>query len=234
MTPHAGMLQRALIRLHDWLACADPVGRGDMIFALAGRQSRKICALEMFSHGWAPQLLLSVGRFEIRSFVDLRIPAQPDLLQIAAPVAPAKRHLFVWFGNGKSEAELIHKGRLGTLSEILALNTWLATHCEVRSVLVVSSAVHLRRVRLCCRRVLPPSVRVRFLAADKQEPRLRRDSWWRSAETRWIVLSELPKLLLYGLVLNLRPPGKMRVLRDSLLIQGSSREKQFILRRTGS
>jgi hypothetical protein len=50
-------------RLYDWLACADSVADGDLIFAVAGRQSRKMFALELFSQGHAPKLLLSVARF---------------------------------------------------------------------------------------------------------------------------------------------------------------------------
>lgn len=56
------------MQLYDWLACVDPIGDADLIFALAGRHSRKVHALELFSLGRTPTLLLSVDRFEIRRF----------------------------------------------------------------------------------------------------------------------------------------------------------------------
>jgi len=195
-------LQRFLIRLYGWLACADSSTGGDLIFALAGRQSRKNYALEMFSRGRVSQLLISVGRFEIRSFGDLPFPVRLNLPQMAASVPPSQRHLFVHLGNRTSAVEFVHKGRLGTLSEIRALQTWLATRSEIRSVLIVTSAPHLRRVRLCCRCFLPASIRFRLLPVDEEGSGLRRDLWWQTRRNRAIVLPEFPKLLLYWLALH--------------------------------
>src|SRR2546428_13781518 len=129
----ASAFQSLLIRLFDWLACADPVCDGDLIFALAGRQSRKIFALELFLQRWAQALILSVGRFEIRRFANLGWPDPLNLLQIAAPVSPSKRHFFVSFWKGESAAEFVRRGRFGTLSEIQALATWLREHPNINS-----------------------------------------------------------------------------------------------------
>ncbi len=196
------LLQRLLVWLYEWLACAESSSEGDLIFALAGRQSRKSYALEMLLQGRARQLLLSVGRFEIRSFGDLPFPVRLNLPAVAASVSPAQRYLFVHLVNKTSEVVFIHKGRLGTLSEILALKAWLAARSEIKSVLIVSSAAHLRRVRLCCRSLLPAFVHFRLVAADKDG--LRPDLWWRTSKTMVIVLLEFPKLLLYWLVFTLR------------------------------
>lgn len=195
-------LQRLLIRLFEWLSCGDSVTDTDLIFALAGRQSRKSCALEMFSRGRAPQLLLSVGRFEIRRFGDLPLPVRLNLPQLAASVAPPKRHLFVSLAQTTAQVEFIPRGRLGTLSEIRALKTWLAARAEIRSVLIVSSAPHLRRVRLCCSSLLPVSVQFRLLAAAGEEEWSPPGLWWQSARKKSILLPELPKLLLYWFVLR--------------------------------
>jgi len=197
-------LQGFLVRLYEWLTCADLPGDGDLVFALAGRQSRKSYALEMFSQGRVPQLLLSVGRFEIRRFDDLPLPFRMNLPQRAASVAPPQRHFFVYIDNTTSAAQLIRTGRFGTMSEIRALNAWLAVREGIKSVLIVSSAAHLRRVRLCCRSLLPSAIQFRLLAVEEEGSGLRRDLWWRTAKTRSIVLAEFPKLLLYWLVLRLR------------------------------
>ncbi len=195
-------LQKVLVRLYEWLAVADSSGDGDLIFALAGRQSRKRHALEMFSQGQAPRLLLSVGRFEIRLFEGLPCPVKLNLPRRAAAVAPAQRHLFVYLANTISEVEFIPKGRLGTLSEIRALQTWLECRSEIKSVIIVSGAAHLRRVRLCCRGLLPAAIQLRLLPANDEDAWMRRDLWWRTGRTRSIVLPEFPKLLLYWLVLR--------------------------------
>src|SRR5271170_5807203 len=111
-------LRRFLIRLYDWLACAESSSEADLIFALAGRHSRKSCALGMFSQGRARQLLLSVGRFEIRSFESLPFPVRLNLPAVAASISPPERHFFVHLVNKTSEVVRVHKGQLGTLSEI--------------------------------------------------------------------------------------------------------------------
>jgi hypothetical protein len=189
-------------RLYDWLACADSVGEGDLIFALAGRQSRKMFALELFSQGRAPKLLLSVARFEIRRFAKLPLPVYVDLLSIAAPIPAPARHFFVSFEARKSAVEFIQlRGRFGTLREIQALAAWLKDRPTINSVLVVSSASHLRRVRLCCRAFLPRRLQLRMLADPNENP-LEWDQWWRHRDARVMVLAEPIKLLLYSIVLS--------------------------------
>jgi len=197
------MLHTFLMRLHDWLACADSVCCGDLIFALAGRLSRKEHAAFLFSSKFAPQMLLSVGRFEIRHFAGVALPMAVNLIPIASSVAPPRRHMFVWFGKGTCHAGLIRRDKLGTLSEVVALKDWLVGHPEIKTVLIVSSATHLRRVRLCCRDVMPGGVRFRFLPAAG-EPWSKRDSWWLDQKNRNVVLAELPKLLLYWIILHCR------------------------------
>jgi hypothetical protein len=193
-----------LIRLYDWLSCADPVCHGDLIFVLAGRQSRKVFGLQLFSEKRAPNLLVTVGRFEIRRFANLAWPVHVDLLQIAKPVPPPERWFFVSSGTDVGTVELVRRGRFGTLSEIRALAAWLKRHPNINSVLVVTSGSHLRRVRMCCRNLLPRYVQIRLLAASDDGGFLGRDGWWRDRETRRIVLYEFPKLLLYWPVLQFK------------------------------
>jgi hypothetical protein len=195
------IVQALVRRLYDWLACADSVADGDLIFPVAGRQSRKMFALELFSQGRAPKLLLSVARFEIRRFAKLPLPVSLDLLSIAASIPAPVRHFFVSLEAGKSAVEFVRlRGRFGTLREIQALATWLRDHPNINSVLVVSSASHLRRVRMCCRAFLPRRLQFRMLADPNENP-LEWDQWWRRREARVMVLAEPFKLLLYLIVL---------------------------------
>jgi hypothetical protein len=210
------MLAPRLLRmLYKWLDCSDSASKADLIFALAGRPGRKKFALETMAAGLVPKLLLSVGRFELRSFGELSFPVPLNLPRIAAEVPPERRHFFVYLENSAAEVEFIPKRYLGTLTEIGALASWVRRHGQIRSVLIASSPTHLRRVRMCCRVLLPPSLELRFLAVAAEDPCLQPDLWWRSERTRFVVLSEFPKLLLYWVVLHFaRMTGNSEQLRD--------------------
>jgi hypothetical protein len=173
----------------------------DLIFVLAGREARKACALQLFHEERAPRILLSVGRFEIRKFRNLPLPIPVDLLKLALTVAPPLRHFFVCFEDGKATIERISIGRFGTLSEMRALVTWLGRCPKVRRILMVSSRVHLPRLRLCCWALLPSQLCAEFFAApdsamDMQPvPGLRRLSHW------GLVLGEAVKVPVYAALL---------------------------------
>ncbi len=198
------MLTRLLERLYDWLSPADPAGSSDLIFALAGRQSRKLYALELFGQGTGKNLLLSVGRFEIRKFAQLSWPVEIDLTRVAASTPAAMRHYFVSMESGRSEVELIARGRLGTLSEIRALAAWLHRRPHIRSLVIVSSGPHLRRVRECCRVLLPERLQLRFHSTPN-DGWLTRSGWWRDAYSRRLVAKEVGKVFVYRLLLM---PGR--------------------------
>jgi uncharacterized SAM-binding protein YcdF (DUF218 family) len=154
--------------LLDWLARADPVAPADAIFVLAGQKSRKLFAIRLLEQGIAPRVLFSVGRFEIRRFPELGLPQTIDLLQIAQSIPPPQRHFFVLFENQQFTVQRIPVKTLGTLSEIDALADWLLAHPEISSLLVVSSSSHLRRLRMCCRRLLRRNVRCSFVATPEE------------------------------------------------------------------
>lgn len=193
------MLRRLLARIYDWLSPSDTAIPSDMIFTLAGRQNRKVYALGLYSQGLAPILLLSVGRFEIRRVGQLPLPGPAvDLPSLAAPVPPRQRHYFVSLEPGATTATRIHRRFLGTWSEISALARWLQERPGVNSLLIISSAFHLRRVRLCARALLPPGLAIRYLGVP-QDGFVNRSEWWRDRRTRSDVLKEFPKLLVYRL-----------------------------------
>ena len=159
-------------RLRAWLSPADPLRSADLIFVLAGRVHRKEYALELFRQGLAPRLLFSVGRFEIRRFSKMPLPVALDLLKIAQEVSPPQRHYFVSFDGQGVHADHVLPGRFGTLTEIAALGRWLDANPQVRSVLIISSADHLRRVRMCCRSRLKAATKLAYLAAPVNLPEL--------------------------------------------------------------
>jgi hypothetical protein len=136
----------------------------DLLFALAGRMSRKHYALQVFREGLAPKLLFSVARFEIRRFSKMALPVPLDLLKLAQDVPPPKRHFFVLFQGSEFRVQHVPPRRFGTFTEIASLARWLSANPEIRSLILISDATHLRRIQMCCQSLLPRGVVVALLA----------------------------------------------------------------------
>lgn len=207
MSVSSSALQRLAAPLgwiYDWCTHADSIRDADMIFVLAGRQGRKSCGLELFYKGRAPGILLSTGRFEIRKLEELSLPAQINLLELARKVPPSLRHFFVFFEGETASAEWIEPRPFGTLNEIESLARWLHSRENIRSLCIVSSAPHLRRVRICCRALVPEWMRVGLVAVPGERPGYDRSRWWRDRETFTEMLLELLKIPCYKLLLTFR------------------------------
>ena len=187
--------------LFDWLTRADSPVYSDAIFVLAGHKSRKVLAIQLFGQGTAPRILFSVGRFEIRRFPELGLPQTIDLLQLAQTTPPPQRHFFVLFEGQQFTVQRIPVRVLGTLSEIDALADWVAEHPAISSLLIVSSAAHLRRLRICCRMLLPQKIRTKFLAAPEESAMPNQRNWWNDASASKAVLSEFVKIVCYSVFL---------------------------------
>ncbi len=190
-------IRDVLTGLYNWLACAEMPEQCDAIFVLAGREHRKWFGLRLLEEGWAERLILSVGRYEVRGFSKLALPVTVDLIGAVAHIAPQERHFFVTILAGQAEVRKIELAALGTMSEIRGLADWLNANPQVRSVMVVSSGFHLRRVRLCCRALVKRNVRLMFVAAPG--PDQGNGRWWRNPLTLRLVMAELPKLVVYRL-----------------------------------
>ena len=182
-------------KLLDWLARADSPAHADAIFVLAGHKSRKVFAIWLLERGAASRILFSVGRFEIRRFPELGLPQTIDLLQMAQSISPPLRHFFVLLENAEFTVQRIPVRVLGTLSEIDALADWLLAHPQMSSLLVVSSGAHLRRLRMCCRRLLRRNVKCSFVAVPVENGD--------SDSNRMAILLECFKVACYALFLPL-------------------------------
>jgi uncharacterized SAM-binding protein YcdF (DUF218 family) len=179
----------------------------DLIFVLAGLEARKAYGLELWRQHGAGAILFSVGRFEIRKFSKLDLPASIDLLEAAKPIPPPQRHFFVSFGVDGWPVKQIRIGRFGTWSEIEALALWLGRRYRVRSLVVVSSAYHLYRVRICCRALLPERVHVEYRASPDEDRNGNRRPWskdFRHHQTRLAELIKIPAYWLLALPYSLR------------------------------
>jgi len=183
---------------------------------LAGRVYRKDYALELFRQGLSPRILFSVGRFEIRRFSKMALPVPLDLLKLTQEVPPSQRHYFVFFEGQEVRAQHVLPEQFGTLTEIDALARWLSARPDIRTVLIVSSGAHLRRIRMCCQSLLNADIRLAFLAAPPTrsgrplpEPAEQQQYYPQAEESSGFAtakedLLEMFKLSIYWILLKLR------------------------------
>lgn len=192
-----------LYSLFDLLSVDDPPRRSDCIFAFAGRPERKRHGIELWHRGFAPTLLLSVGRFEWRRFPELELPEDGGLKRMAEETTPPERHFFVTVTRQGISCDRVHVGPFGTRSEARALAAY-ARRAGLRSILVVSTRVHLRRAALIVGRSLRGSgVETAYTAVPEERSSIRRREWWRAPATRRLVSLEFLKYLYYWI--RLRP-----------------------------
>jgi len=183
----------------DFMVTEDQVTSCDLIFVLAGRLERKNYGLKLFRQGMALRLVLSVGRYEVRHTAAL-LPEGSELIAIRDKTPPAERHFWVELAGGRRTISLARIQRIGTYEELNALASWLASQPPAR-IALISTSIHLRRVRYCCSRIPFFTERNVYLwPVPEQDSSFRRSRWW----TRWTdaryLISELVKLAGYRLL----------------------------------
>jgi hypothetical protein len=194
------LVTRSLRALHEGLDRSVPPEPCDAIVAFAGRTERARHALALWRDGAAPDLVLSVGRFEWRRFPELGLPSDGGLRDLVLRTPPSLRHFLVVIDRSGSRAEWMPQGRFGTLAESKAVAR-LARERGWRSVQAVTTAAHSRRALLALRRCTRGApLLLGIVAVPEPQSSLRRDSWWRDGAGRALVLGEWMKLPVYGLL----------------------------------
>jgi hypothetical protein len=184
--------------LCDYLALDDMPSQSDVIFVLAGRPERKAYGLELFQQGIAPRLVLSVGRFEVRKmdafgFQDL------NMRELVKHMAPKDRHFFVEISDGSRTVTPARIKRVGTFGELAALATYLGER-QIKTLTVISTSVHLRRVRLCCRKISAlRRLNISYVPVPEGLSSFQRGTWWKKLDQWSYIGSEYIKLLAYRL-----------------------------------
>jgi len=209
--------------LHRILFRSDPIERADLIFVFAGHRSRKFWAVRLFHEGWAPRVLISTGdppyiaRLVRREIGHSGVPDEQiwtDIANTAALPSPQMGQFFVCLDDKEWSVEQISVGWFGTLSETEALAQWLERHPSIRSLLIVSVGIHLRRVEMCCQQLIPQYCRIRLVAVPPHVADLTgREQTPEHIATRGILL-EWVKVLMYRGILLLR--GRHRKSRPSV------------------
>jgi hypothetical protein len=189
--------------IYDFLDVGKAPQFSDCIFVLAGQQDRKVYGMKMWRFGFASQLILSVGQFEWRRFHELGLESDGGLESLVKQTPPKKRHLLVRMDRQDVSCFPVQIGHFGTLSESRALAEFMSAK-SVRSLLVVSSPVHLRRVALAFRKAFRKSgIRLTFVATPEKTS-------FNSPEDRAAVWREFFKYLIYRLFAFVLPGAKSR------------------------
>lgn len=215
-----------LLRLYDSLTRSDAAtAPADLIFVMAGRMERKQYGLELYRAGAAPWLALSVGRFEVNRMRGLDWEGFDDLVALRNRTPTTARHFFILMDSSGVRFETARLRRWSTYGEALALRELLRRK-PARSVIVVSTDVHLRRVSVALGDVFRDApVKFLYVAVPPHLSFPRRDEWWARPEDRSFVVREMLKLAGYRLILSMGPWATRRLMR--------LKEADFSVRRPG-
>ena len=141
---------------HGWLYQRlirnDTPRPADLIFVMAGRMERKQYGLDLFRAGFAPRLLLSVGRFEVSRMRSIGFEKADELIAYRDRTAPGERHFFCEIRASGIRMEAPRLAQWNTYGELEALREVLK-HDMPRSVIFLSTDIHLRRVAVAFSKV---------------------------------------------------------------------------------
>jgi hypothetical protein len=183
----------------DFLTITDPVAQCDTIVVLAGRFERKLYGIELFQLGLAQRLILSIGRFEVTQTAAPPIAAS-EIISVRDKLPPERRHFWLDYENGERKICEANLKRPGTIGELRALAIYLAQRSPA-SIAIVSTSIHLRRIRFCCSRISHfTGVNILFWPVPEEMSSFRKEKWWRRPDHWRYLISEYIKLAGYCLV----------------------------------
>lgn len=167
---------------------------------------RKRYGLDLYGTGLAPRLVLSIGRFEVSKMPRIGINVPAELIELRDSIPPEERHFFLELNASGVHVEKAKLRRWSTYGELLAFRDRLVSD-PARSVLVISTDIHLRRAALTLDGLLYGSNRkILYCAVPDGYGSLKKAKWWTRREDRRYVMSEAFKLVGYRLILAM--PGR--------------------------
>ncbi len=159
-----------------WLYSGEPPTPAELLLVLGGGSAERArTALELYRAGFAPRIMVTDGS------------GHPDIAFAAMEEAGIPRRALV--------SPL--RPATSTAEDALAIRQVVVRH-GIRSVLVVTSPYHCRRVSLALRRILA-DVPVEWTVTPSTSLYMDADSWWLSRQGWITVAKEYPKLAWYWL-----------------------------------
>jgi hypothetical protein len=163
---------------------------------LAGRPERKPYGLSLFQQGLAQRLILSVGRFEVRTTAELL--QMPGLVTLRDELPPHRRHFWIDFRpSAKPQIFVARLKKTNTFWELNALSEHLGDEAPLR-ITIISTVIHLERIHYCCSRIpFFQGKELRFVPVPEEQSSFKSRGWWHRRADRAYVLSELVKFAAY-------------------------------------
>lgn len=191
-----------LDRLYDRLTLHDAPRPADLIFVLAGRMERKQYGLDLYRAGFAPRLLLSIGRYEVSKMGSVDFTGLDELLARRDRTPPARRHFFCEMTASGMRTETAKVSPWNTYGEVSALRDYLKPDWP-RRLILVSTDLHLRRVAHTFARVFRGMPVEAYYCPVPAVSR----------SDRGYVLRETVKLAAYQVILKLPDEISQRIMR---------------------
>lgn len=189
---------KILRSLADFLSLDDSPANCDLIFVLAGRPERKPYGWQLFRSGLAPRLILSVSRYEVRQTAQQPVEI-PELLPLRDSTPASMRHFWIDFHGDNRTVSLAGLRETNTYWELYALGQYLESGFP-RRIAIVSTSIHLRRVRWCSRRIRTfANSTLHFVPVPEDTSCFQRKGWWKHSAQWAYLLSEYAKLAGYML-----------------------------------
>ena len=168
-----------------WLVVEDPLAKARAIAVLSGRMPLRAAeAAKLYRQGYSPEVWLTHSVEPGESLKAMGIPYQGEEVYSA--------RVLIQEGVPATAIHVLEPPIVNTADEVRVISAALAGEKD-RSVILVTSKPHTRRVRLLWRKLAPQNCRgmVRAAGEDRFDPR----HWWRSSGDALDVVRELLGLL---------------------------------------
>jgi uncharacterized SAM-binding protein YcdF (DUF218 family) len=168
-----------------WLVVEDPLAKARAIAVLSGRMPvRAMEAAKLYRQGYAREVWLTHSAEPGQSLKAMGLAYEGEEVYSA--------RVLIHEGVPAEAIRVLEPPIVNTADEVGVLGAALA-HEQDRSVILVTSKTHTRRVRLLWRKLAPPDCRgmVRAAGEDRFDPR----HWWRSSGDALEVVREILGLL---------------------------------------
>ena len=164
-----------------WLVVEDPLGKAHAIAVLSGRLPvRALEAAKLYREGYAPEVWLTHTSEPGESLKAMGIPFEGEEVYSA--------RVLIHEGVPASSIHVLEQPIVNTADEVRVISKALQQQKD-RSVILVTSKPHTRRVRLLWRKLAPVECRaiVRASSEDSFDAR----HWWRSSGDALDVVREV-------------------------------------------
>lgn len=188
-----------LRRISEFLTTDQPVARCDLMFVVAGTMDRKVYGLELFQRQLAPRIILSVARYEVRPTAAI-LSTGAELLKLRDQTPPPERHFWIDMDGAKTTIRRAAMKDTGTFPELQAFAKYIAPQAAA-SIALISTSIHLRRIRYCCSKIPELAHRpISLWAVPESRNSFQSGTLWKRRSDSSYVLSECVKLLAYMLM----------------------------------